>query len=84
MRHAFLLTAGVLSAALVGAATMLAASSAGAAPLARPRIQAGTGKAELIHRRCWWRYGVRHCHRHGSVVIGPRVYVGPNVVVRVR
>jgi len=45
MRHAFLLTAGVLSAALVGAATMLAASSAGAAPL----IQAGTGQAELVH-----------------------------------
>ncbi len=49
MRHAFLLTAGVLSAALVGAATLLAASTAGAAPLYSARIQAGTGQAELVH-----------------------------------
>ena len=40
---------GYLSAALVGAATLLAASTAGAAPLYSPRIQAGTGQAELVH-----------------------------------
>ena len=44
MRHAFLLTAGVLSAALVGAATLLAASTAGAAPLYSPRSRPAPSK----------------------------------------
>lgn len=61
MRHAFVLTAGALTAALVGAATLFAAGSAKAGPLMSARSSAETASL-ATPARCSWRHGHRYCY----------------------